>query len=124
MLNFSTQRRINVKEAIKKKLLDEAEMYLGCAVTFTLMEWVKENLELLLTDQPLTLETHVDIESDHEEKVRPFLAHNLFRHSFNSIHPSSFNKLNEVEDLQFFLNYVMNSYSKTHWIPKIPLNLL
>jgi hypothetical protein len=60
-----------VKEEITKALLDEAEAYLGCAVTYTLMEWVKENLEKLLAKQPLTFEACSDaVSSLHlEDKV-------------------------------------------------------
>ena len=61
-----------MKEEITKSLLDEAEAYLGCAVTYTLMEWVKENLEKLLAKQPLTLEACSDaVSSLHlEDKVK------------------------------------------------------
>lgn len=49
----------SVKEDICRQLAAEAELNLGCAMTFTLIEWVKEHFEELLANQPLTLETYV-----------------------------------------------------------------
>ncbi|VDN21994.1 unnamed protein product, partial [Gongylonema pulchrum] len=40
-----------VKETIKERLLAEATQYAGTAVTFTLIEYVRENFEELTKDQ-------------------------------------------------------------------------
>lgn len=50
-------RHPRVKGGVISKLLKEADANIGSAVTYTLFEWVKENLEELLVDQPLNLET-------------------------------------------------------------------
>ena len=39
------------------KLLTEAESNIGCAMTYTLIEWTKEHLEELLVDQPSSSDT-------------------------------------------------------------------
>lgn len=44
-----------VKTQIKDKLAEEAEANLGCAVTYTLFEYAKENSTELLNDQPESL---------------------------------------------------------------------
>ncbi|VDK51183.1 unnamed protein product, partial [Gongylonema pulchrum] len=49
------------KEKIKERLLAEATQYAGTAVTFTLIEYVRENFEELTKDQ-------IDIVEDHETK--------------------------------------------------------
>ena len=41
-----------VKASIKDSLLKEAEDQLGCAMTYTLIEFAKENVESLTDDQP------------------------------------------------------------------------
>ncbi|KAK3083645.1 hypothetical protein FSP39_000755 [Pinctada imbricata] len=43
-----------VKETIKGGISSQIPDLLGCAMTYTLFEWVKENLEELLEQQPLT----------------------------------------------------------------------
>ena len=40
--------------------LDEAEQYLGMSMTYSIFEWVRENLETLLEAQPETIETVCD----------------------------------------------------------------
>ena len=49
----------SVKADICRQLDAEAEVNLGYAMTYTLIEWVKEHLEELFANQPLTLETCV-----------------------------------------------------------------
>ncbi|CAG5126396.1 unnamed protein product [Candidula unifasciata] len=44
-----------VKEAIKSALLQQAGDLLGMSMTFSLFEWVKDNLDSFLSDQPETL---------------------------------------------------------------------
>jgi len=66
----------SVKEDICRKLVAEAELNLGFAMTFTLIEWAKEHLEELLAHQPATLETCVtdDISNlELEDKADPSL---------------------------------------------------
>lgn len=46
-----------MKENIKFKLLTEAESNVGCAMTYTLIEWTKEHLDELLIDQPSSFDT-------------------------------------------------------------------
>ncbi|KAK0058723.1 RWD domain-containing protein 4 [Biomphalaria pfeifferi] len=41
-----------VKETVKTGLTHQAEELLGMSMTFSLFEWVKDNLETLLADQP------------------------------------------------------------------------
>lgn len=57
MVYFLHIRQPNVKGNIILKLLKEADGNIGSAMTYTLIEWVKENLEELLVDQPLNLDT-------------------------------------------------------------------
>lgn len=50
---FYNKHIINsVKEKVKTGLLEQVEDLLECAMTFTLFEWVKENLEDLTAGQP------------------------------------------------------------------------
>ncbi|GFS24622.1 RWD domain-containing protein 4A [Elysia marginata] len=41
-----------VKDAVKTGVLEQAEDLLGMSMTFSLFEWVKDNLDSLLADQP------------------------------------------------------------------------
>ncbi|RUS71592.1 hypothetical protein EGW08_020653 [Elysia chlorotica] len=41
-----------VKDAVKTGVLQQAEELLGMSMTFSLFEWVKDNLDSLLADQP------------------------------------------------------------------------
>ena len=59
----------SVKEDICRQLTDEAEANLGCAMTFTLIEWVKEHLEELLANQPETVADSIS-NLELEDKVR------------------------------------------------------
>ena len=71
----------SVKEDICRKLVAEAELNLGFAMTFTLIEWAKEHLEELLAHQPATLETCVtdDISNlELEDKVTRLDGHYSF----------------------------------------------
>ncbi len=59
-----------MKDNIKSKVLKEADANVGSAMTYTLIEWVKENLEELLIDQPSNLDTSISVANlDIEEKV-------------------------------------------------------
>ena len=63
-------RKTHVKDNIKSKVLKEADANIGSAMTYTLIEWVKENLEELLIDQPSNLDTSISVANlDIEEKV-------------------------------------------------------
>ncbi|KAH9515043.1 RWD domain-containing protein 4 [Bulinus truncatus] len=58
-----------VKDAVKSGLSHQAEELLGMSMTFSLFEWVKDNLESLLQEQPdapsvLTLATAMDDDAD------------------------------------------------------------
>ncbi|CAL1543644.1 unnamed protein product [Lymnaea stagnalis] len=56
----------SVKESVKAGILQQAQDLLGMSMTFSLFEWVKDNLETLLEDQPnappsiTTLQPQVD----------------------------------------------------------------
>uniref|UniRef100_A0A0N5AQ01 RWD domain-containing protein n=1 Tax=Syphacia muris TaxID=451379 RepID=A0A0N5AQ01_9BILA len=50
-LFYNTNLFNNVKQRIAEELNNEAKNYLGMAVTFTLIEYVKENFDRLLEDQ-------------------------------------------------------------------------
>uniref|UniRef100_T1J2I9 RWD domain-containing protein n=1 Tax=Strigamia maritima TaxID=126957 RepID=T1J2I9_STRMM len=54
---------LKVKESIINKINEEADQYLGTAMTYTLIEWVKENADDLLADQPDDGESLVNQES-------------------------------------------------------------
>jgi len=41
-----------VKASVVEKLTEEAEAFLGCAMTYTLFEYAKENVDDLLMEQP------------------------------------------------------------------------
>jgi len=45
-----------VKEEIIKAVTEEAEQYLGMSMTYSIFEWVRENLETLLSNQPDTIQ--------------------------------------------------------------------
>jgi hypothetical protein len=63
-----------VKEDIRSKVLKEADVNIGSAMTYTLIEWVKENLEELMVDQPSTMDTSLNLANlDIEEKVKVFV---------------------------------------------------
>ena len=63
-----------MKDDIRSKVLKEADNNIGSAMTYTLIEWVKENLEELLIDQPSTLDTSLNVANlDIEEKVKVFV---------------------------------------------------
>ena len=47
-------RKAAVKQEIISKLTVEAEANIGCAMTYTIVEWVKEHVEELLANQPTT----------------------------------------------------------------------
>lgn len=67
----------SVKADICRQLDAEAEVNLGYAMTYTLIEWVKEHLEELFANQPLTLETCVADSISNlelEDKADPSLA--------------------------------------------------
>ncbi|XP_057365213.1 RWD domain-containing protein 4-like [Daphnia carinata] len=80
---YNKHMQPSVKENIIFKLLKEADANIGSAMTYTLIEWVKENLEELLVDQPLNLDTctsHVaNLEID--DKVEPSSKDNKDRRS-------------------------------------------
>jgi len=63
----------SVKEDICRQLTDEAEANLGCAMTFTLIEWVKEHLEELLANQPETVADSIS-NLELEDKADPLVA--------------------------------------------------
>ncbi|XP_059141128.1 RWD domain-containing protein 4-like [Physella acuta] len=44
----------SVKEAVKAGLLQQTEDLMGMSMTFSLFEWVKDNLDSLLSEQPET----------------------------------------------------------------------
>ena len=44
-----------VKEGIVKAVTEEGEQLLGMSMTYTLIEWAKENMETLLEKQPGTI---------------------------------------------------------------------
>ena len=46
-----------VKTSILKAVAEEAEQFLGMSMTYSLFEWVRENLETLLEKQPESLQT-------------------------------------------------------------------
>lgn len=48
---FTTNSFVKVKSHISEQLTNEAKKSLGMAVTYTLIEYVKENLDDLLKDQ-------------------------------------------------------------------------
>jgi len=50
----------SVKEEIIKALTDESDQYLGMSMTYSLFEWVRENVETLLTNQAETVQTVCD----------------------------------------------------------------
>jgi hypothetical protein len=63
-----------VKEDIRSKVLKEADVNIGSAMTYTLIEWVKENLEELMVDQPSTMDASLNLANlDIEEKVKVFV---------------------------------------------------
>ncbi|XP_077995565.1 RWD domain-containing protein 4-like [Glandiceps talaboti] len=41
----------DVKQNIVSQLLEQGEQFLGCAITYTVFEWAKENAEDLMVDQ-------------------------------------------------------------------------
>ena len=47
-----------VKNQIIQSVNTEAEQYLGMSMTFTIFEYVKENLETILAEQPNELQTN------------------------------------------------------------------
>ncbi len=63
-----------MKEDIRSKVLKEADVNIGSAMTYTLIEWVKENLEELMVDQPSTMDASLNLANlDIEEKVKVFV---------------------------------------------------
>lgn len=43
-------RKSGIKQEIKTKISAEAEANIGCAMTYTLIEWVKEHIEDLFAN--------------------------------------------------------------------------
>ena len=65
-----------VKGEIVKAVAEEAEQYLGMSMTYSIFEWVRENIETLLSNQPETvqviseeLETKCNVSENTEEIV-------------------------------------------------------
>jgi hypothetical protein len=86
-------RKSHVKEDMRLKVLKEADANIGSAMTYTLIEWVKENLEELLMDQPSNLETSISVSNlDIEEKVNVALSNII--NVFIQIILTSFSRLN------------------------------
>ncbi|XP_064612484.1 RWD domain-containing protein 4-like [Liolophura sinensis] len=61
----------SVRETIMTGVKEQVADLLGCAMTYTLFEWVKESWEKLLTDQPETpqIEARPVAQDDKEEEV-------------------------------------------------------
>lgn len=61
-----------VKELIIKSAVEQAELMLGDAVTYTVIDWAKENADSLLENQPTiaakTVVNHFDIFRNHEKE--------------------------------------------------------
>uniref|UniRef100_A0A1L8DBS3 Putative rwd domain-containing protein 4 n=2 Tax=Nyssomyia neivai TaxID=330878 RepID=A0A1L8DBS3_9DIPT len=57
----------SIKEKIQEVLHEEAQQWLGCGMTYTLFECLKERLEELMAAQPETLRTVADITEDVEK---------------------------------------------------------
>ena len=54
----NTFRIEDVKKEIKASVTDEADQWVGCAMTYTLFEWVKENKQQLIANQPDSIQNH------------------------------------------------------------------
>nr|CAH0102598.1 unnamed protein product [Daphnia galeata] len=77
---YNKHMKTHVKDNIKSKVLKEADANVGSAMTYTLIEWVKENLEELLIDQPSNLDTSISVANlDIEEKVEHLCKDNKER---------------------------------------------
>ena len=72
----------------------EADANIGSAMTYTLIEWVKENLEELLIDQPSNLDTSISVANlDIEEKVWCIVQ---YYKCFINTNPKSFFKVEHL----------------------------
>ncbi|EFX80111.1 hypothetical protein DAPPUDRAFT_304240 [Daphnia pulex] len=79
---YNKHMKTRVKEDIRSKVLKEADVNIGSAMTYTLIEWVKENLEELMVDQPSTMDTSLNLANlDIEEKVEHLCKDNKERRS-------------------------------------------
>ena len=54
-------RKPGLKHEIKSKILAEAEMNIGCAMTYTLIEWVKEHIEELFANYSEKTESSLEL---------------------------------------------------------------
>nr|XP_006818076.1 PREDICTED: RWD domain-containing protein 4-like [Saccoglossus kowalevskii] len=50
-INETTYHSSDVKSTIIERLCEEAEQYLGCAMTYSIFEWAKENSADLMAEQ-------------------------------------------------------------------------
>jgi len=58
----------NVKQSVISRLIGEAEQYLGTAMTYTLIEWAKENIsELLAEHEKIEIEEPEDKDKEDED---------------------------------------------------------
>ena len=93
---YNNHLRESAKDEVKRRILEEAAVWLGCAMTYTLFEFAKENVESLIPESSVT-----EMSSRSDERANTVVERNETRatRSDDSDKPRGWNWIDVVKHL-------------------------